>query len=149
MANWASTAEVLGYTGTTVTDAQITIANGVIDLFAGVTDLARDNLSDRDLRLLSKATAYQTVWMAGQVDVLTRTDVASASQDGASYTTPTSNPDSAQLAPLAKRCLDRLSWRKSRTIRVARGEVRYTSIEAYQQAWLRDAPGITPGWEPV
>jgi hypothetical protein len=150
VANWASIAEVLEYTGSTVTDAQITVANGVIDLFSGVTDLARDNLSDRDLRLLSKAAAYQAVWQIAQVDVFTRTDVATSSQDGASFTAPTGNPDFAQLAPLAKRCLDRLSWRKTRSVRVRRGgQVRYTTLEAYQQAWVRDAPGVTPGWEPV
>jgi hypothetical protein len=149
MANWASTVDVLAYTNTTVTDAQITVANGVIDLFSGVTDAASGNLSARDLRLLKQATAYQTVWQVAQVDPLTRTDVASLSQDGTSFTTPTGNDDALLLSPHAKRCLDRLSWRKSRTLRVTSGEVRYSTVEAWQAAWLRDGPGTDVGWQPL
>lgn len=147
MANWATAAEVLALTGQTVTDAQITAANGLIDTFANVTDLARDNLSARDLRLLSKATGYQAVWMAAQVDVLTRVDVKRIQQDAMDVVP--GNDDAMFLAPLAKRCLDRLSWRKSRSVRITRGEVRYSNMEAYQAAWLRDGAGTTPGWSPL
>ncbi len=146
MANWASVAEVLAYTGSTVTDAQITAANGVIDLFAGVTDTTRANLGARDLRLLKQATAYQTVWQIGQVDPFTRTDVKTADQDGADFTL--SHDDALLLAPLAKRCLDRLSWHRARSVKLARGTRRYATLEAYSDAWLADeVPGSV--WVPL
>ncbi|MGH3991904.1 MAG: hypothetical protein ACRDSN_05505, partial [Pseudonocardiaceae bacterium] len=107
MANWATVADVLAYTGATVTDAQITQAQGVLDIMANVTNDAAANLKARDVRLLKQATAYQTVWMVNQVDTFTRTDVTGARQDGVQFSAPEHNPDYLILAPLAKRCLDR------------------------------------------
>jgi hypothetical protein len=136
MANWASVAEVLAYTGTTVTDAQITMSQAVIDIFSGTQIEALANHSARDLRLLKMATAYQTVWQIAQVDVTSRTDVKQLSQDGANFTP--AGPDSLLLAPLAARCLAQLSWKRSRSVQVKRGLPRYPTIEAYESAWLRD-----------
>lgn len=143
---WASVFEVLELTGVTVTIAQLDYAQGVIDLFSGVTEDAWANLSGRNLRLLNAATAYQAVWMAAQVDVITRTDVSELDQDGVKFTP--AHQDALLLAPLAKRCLDRLSWHGARTLRVnPRGchEGRYSDIGAWQAAWLRDAD-YDPRW---
>lgn len=145
MATWATTADVLEYTGTTVTDAQITQAQGVIDIISGVTPDGDDVISTRDQRLLKQALAYQTVWMVNQIDVFTRTDVDSLTQDGLQIAP--GNDDALILAPLAKRCLDRLSWRKARSLRVrpGRGDT-FPTIEAYQAGWLADAEG-TNDWQ--
>lgn len=151
MANWASVAEVLELTGTTVTLAQIAQAQGVIDVFSGVLIGAAANLSDRDLRLLRYATSYQTVWQIAQVDVLSRTDAKRVEQDGAKF--ETANSDANLLAPLASRCLSQLSWKRARSVRSQpNGEPRFPTIETYQHAWLRDqelGPEITPGWSPL
>lgn len=148
MATWASTADVLAYTGATVTDAQIAVSQGLIDIYAQVTPDTTDPISERDLRLLKQALAYQTVWQVNQIDVMTRTDVSSVNQDNMQFTP--AGPESLILAPLAKRCLDRLSWRKPRSLRVRSGRgTTYQDIEALQDAWLRDGDGLNdwqPGW---
>lgn len=139
---WATAADVLAVTGQTVDTAEVTRAQGVIDIYSNVTIEASGNVRARDARLLSMAVCYQTAWQANQIDVMTRTDVQSLSQDGASFTT--SNDEALVLAPLAKRCLDRLSWAKPRSLRVKSnlGDSdceRYPTIESWQRGWLRDS----------
>lgn len=111
---WVSEAEASQITGQTVTEAQIAVAQPVISLFTGVTEETAPTLKPRDLQLLRYAVAYQAVWMAGQVDVLTRMDVNDVTQDGMAFTV--SDPDAMVLAPLAKRAVQRLSWMKTRSI---------------------------------
>ncbi len=147
MANWATTADVLALTGQTVTDAQITMAQGVMDVFSGTTIEAQAQHKVRDLRLLKMACAYQCVWQIAQIDVTSRTDVTEVEQDGAKF--KPAGPDALLLAPLAARCLRQLSWKRARSVRVCAGEHRYRNIEAYASAWLRDQTEITPGWCPL
>jgi hypothetical protein len=117
MTNWATIADVFDLTGETVTDVDISKAQGILFLFAETTTDAIPNTSPKNLRLLKQATAYQTVWMAEHPDVFTNVDVTSYSQDGASNTQAHEN--AALLAPLARRCIKRLSWmRRPRSIRV-------------------------------
>lgn len=143
---WATPADVIAYTGVTVDAAALTRAEHVVALLAGVSPEAV--LKPRDLRYLKQATAYQVAFMAAQVDTFSRTDVRSASQDGASYVL--GGEDALVLAPLAKRCLDRLSWRGAGTVRLpapGTGAPVYDSLAAVQAAWLRDE---TPGaWRPL
>lgn len=146
MTNWASVADVLAYTGAVVTDLQIGVAQGVIDIYAQVTPDTTDPISPRDLRLLKQALAYQTVWQANQVDLITRTDVSQVNQDGLSFTP--AHSEALILAPLASRCLARVSWRQPRSIRVRQGRgTSYQNIEALQDAWLRDGEGLND-WRP-
>lgn len=105
---WATIADVLLYTGQTVTEAKLLQAQDIIELFSGTTFLATDNLSPTNLRRLNRAVAYQAGWMVLHPDVFTNVDVDSVSQDGASYTP--SHDNAALLAPLAKRHLARLTW---------------------------------------
>jgi hypothetical protein len=116
MANWATTADVMTYTGVAVVEQDVTEAQGVIDVYAGVTEEARSNLKSRDIRLLKQAVCYQAAWAAGQQDVFSRVDVSNVNQDGMQFTV--TEPDAMIIAPLAKRCLDRLTWRKSRSVNV-------------------------------
>lgn len=146
MASWATEAEALALTGQTVTLAQLTQAQGVIDVFAGAVVESADNLTVRDRRLLRMATAYQAVWMAAQVDVLSRVDVKRVEQDGAEF--EPSGENAMLLAPLAQRCLAQLSWRRARSVRVECGIPRYRNWEAYAAAWMRDEePDL--GWVPL
>lgn len=146
MTTWASIADVLAYTGATVTDAQIGVAQGVIDIYAQVTTDTVEPISPRDRRLLKQALSYQTVWQINQVDLITRTDVSQVNQDGMSFSP--AGADALLLAPLTKRCLDRLSWRRPRSLRVRQGRgTSYQNIEALQDAWLRDGEGLND-WRP-
>src|SRR5690606_12174704 len=114
--SWASAEDTLAMTGVQVTEDLLAQAQGVIDVFSGVTEGAEQEISARNRRLLRSAVAYQAAWMVGQIDVMTRTDVSQLRQDGSEFTA--AHPDSLVLAPLAKRCLDRLSWRGARSRRV-------------------------------
>lgn len=148
MSNWATAADVLAYTGATVTDAQISVSQGVIDIYSQVTTDTIDPISERDRRLLKQALAYQTVWQINQVDVFTRTDVSSVNQDNMQFAP--ANAEALMLAPLAKRCLDRLSWRRPRSLRLRPGRgTRYQTVEAWQDSWLRDGEGTHSDWQPL
>jgi hypothetical protein len=123
--DWATTDDVDTYTGATATDAEVTRAQAIVELFAGTTTDASDQglISSRNLRLLKMAVAYQTAWMQLHPDVFTNVDIDSGGQDGVSYTNAHAN--AALLAPLAKRCVDRLTWRLA-PLRVRRPRRRAT-----------------------
>lgn len=114
--SWATGAQATALTGVTLTDANVAVAQPIIEIFAGTTQDADPDQSVRTLRLLRYAVSYQAAWQLNQIDVLTRTDVSALSQDGMS-TTP-GHEDALVLAPLAKRCLDQLPWRRSRSVQV-------------------------------
>lgn len=110
--SWVTVEEAKQITGQDLTEAQLTQAYEVIEIDAGVTTAARDRLKPRDLRLLKKAEAFQAAWMAAQVDYTGRSDTDLVSQDGLQFSK--GDPDMHLFAPLAVRCLRRLSWRRSR-----------------------------------
>lgn len=138
---WATTSDVLALTGQTVDSATLAQAQGVVELFAGVT-ATNTELSDKALRTLKTAVIYQAAWLLSQVDITSRMEVTSLEQDG-SKVTPGSGDD-LLLAPLAKRALARLPWASRGSIRVsAPCAPVYASMEAWQAAWLRDdAPDV-------
>jgi hypothetical protein len=114
---WATAADVLSLTGATVTDAQLTQANGAIELHAGrlYTDAAA-RTGTRDLEWMRRATAYQAVWMASQPDVFTRLDYTEVAKETGAATKVTAT--AMTLAPLARKALARVSWLKSRSVHV-------------------------------
>lgn len=143
---WATPAETLSLTGVSAGVDQIAQAQGVIEVLSGFT-LSTPSITGRNARLLKSAVAYQAAWMVGQVDVTTRTDVSQSSQDGASFTL--AHPDALILAPLARRCLDRLMTRRARSARVWRDCDRvepFGSAAAVQAAFLADRPGFVERW---
>lgn len=115
---WASAAETLSYTGITVSQDTLDSAQAMIELFSDVTEASSDAglISPKNLRLLKLAVAYQAAWMTSQPDLFTRSDVGLMTQDGISFTSPHAN--SGILAPMAKRAVDRLSWRRNRNQRI-------------------------------
>lgn len=136
---WATEAEVLALTGTAVTAAHLTQAQGVIDLFSGATETTED-LNVRNLRLLKAAAAYQAAWMAAQVDVPGRVEVSRVDQDGVEV--HPAHEDALVLAPLARRALAQLSWRRRATVTVRAGRVpRFATHEEWAAAWLADGVG--------
>lgn len=120
---WATEGDVASLTGVVVDSTQISQANAVIELHSGriyslstVTDPnGVTNTGPRDAEWMRRACAYQAAWMAAQPDMFTRLDLNAVNQEGRAvglkdYT--------LVLAPLAKRALDRVSWRKSRSLHV-------------------------------
>lgn len=142
---WATTGDVLTYTGQSVTADDVTRAQAIIELYANVTEDADANLTIRDLRLLKQAVSYEAAWMKNQIDVFTRTDVSELEQDDAAITY--AHRDAALLAPLAQRCLARLSWMGTQSIRV-RGGVPRLTWDQYVHAWFRDEEP-NQCWQPL
>jgi hypothetical protein len=116
MTDWATTGDVATYTGLTATAAQVAQAQAVVEIFADTTPAA--TISEKNLRLLKQAVAYQAGWITQHPDAFTNMDVTSVSQDQVSATFRHDN--AGILAPLAKRCIDRLSWKRMRPVRLSR-----------------------------
>ena len=98
--SWATPAEAQSITGVVLSQAELDVATNLLDIFVGVVDAARPNLSNRDLRLLMKAESYQAAWMKAQVDLLGRSDATLVSQDGLQYSK--GDQDMHILGPLRK-----------------------------------------------
>lgn len=145
MSTWATTQDVATYTGKTVTDAQVQQAQAVVEIFAGTTVAASDagNISSKNLRLLRLAVAYQAAWIPEHPDAFTGMDTASVSQDQVTATWLHANAQ--VLAPLAKRCMDRLSW-KLRPLRVRRGG---RALSRTLNVTSADADENDPRWRPL
>lgn len=113
---WATAVDVKALTGKVVSDALIDQATAIVETLGGarLAKLDPSIASERDFDWLRRAVCYQAAWMEAQPDFFERADVSSLNQDGvgASF-----RPDGLVLAPLARRCLKRLSWRGTRTIR--------------------------------
>lgn len=113
---WATAAETLTYTGITVTDTEIAQAQAMVELFADVTEDANLNLHSKNLRLLKMAVAYQAAWITEHPDTFTHVDVSTMLQDGLQFVTGHEN--AFLLAPMARRAIARLSWRRNRSLKV-------------------------------
>jgi hypothetical protein len=111
---WMTPEEIFDITRKEVEEDNIAVGQEIVAIFAGVdpelemhpdlTDLSSANWSK-----LRRALAWQAVWCAAHPDVLEAMDVQGVSQDGLSATYST---ESAHLlAPLAARCIRRLSWK--------------------------------------
>lgn len=133
---WATISETLTYTGITVGADNIEAAQAMVELFADVTEDADENISSKNLRLLKMAVAYQAAWISDHPDVFTHLDVSTMLQDGIQYTH--SHVNAGVLAPMAKRAIDRLSWRnRNRSIRIRRRKRLY---DEHRVAWIGNTP---------
>lgn len=117
---WATTAEVLTYTGITVTAAEVNQAQFIVELFADTTEDASTQgfISTKNLRFLKMAVAYQAAWITEHPDVFTHVDISTMLQDGLQFTRGHEN--AMLLAPFARRSINRLSWKRNRSIKVKR-----------------------------
>ncbi|MFG2412584.1 hypothetical protein [Streptomyces goshikiensis] len=97
-----------------VTPMQLAAAQTVVELFADTTEDSTDLISSKNLRLLKQAVAFQAAWLTAHPDAYTNTDFASFKMDGLGVTNRHAN--AMILAPLAKRCIDRLSWKRNRSV---------------------------------
>lgn len=117
---WATTGEVLTYTGITVTEAELNQAQFIVELFSDATEDANDNISTKNLRFLKMAVAYQAAFMTEHPDLFTHVDVHTMLQDGLQFVRGHEN--AFILAPLARRAIGRLSWKRNRSIKVKRSK---------------------------
>lgn len=113
---WATPTDVDEIAGVVATDAEVKLAQAVIETVVGRTSEATARISSSDLGWLKRAVAFQTAWMQEQPDLLTRTETDTQTQDGAHQTY---RRDSHVLAPLARRALKKLSWMRSRSLQVS------------------------------
>lgn len=135
---WATPEDVFDLTGREASPESLAAAQSMIELFAGATTIATDDelISSKNLRLLQQAVSWQAVWLDVHPDVLEAMDVTGVSQDGLNATY--ANVNAHLLAPLASRCLTRLSWR--RMIRAGRGNWsrRRYSLRGNRDSAVRD-----------
>lgn len=145
---WATTSDVITYTGVSATAAQVEQAQGVVEIFADVTEDASavGLISEKNLRLLKQAVAYQAAWITQHPDAFTNVDLSSFNQDQVSGTLRHDN--ALILAPLAKRCIDRLSWRRNRGLRIQR-RGGYGNIPARMNLTSAVADDDDPRWRPI
>lgn len=145
---WASTSDVITYTGVNATAAQVEQAQAVVEMFADTTLDASDagNISPKNLRLLKMAVAYQAAWITAHPDAFTNVDLTNFNQDQVSGTLTHAN--ALILAPLAKRAIDRLSWKRIRPLRIgARGG--YGNIPRTMNTTSAVMDDGDPRWRPI
>lgn len=111
---WATVAETLSITKVVVAESDVAAAQITIEILADVTEDSDQYISTKNARLLKNAVAYQAAWLSQHPDAYTSIDVDSATQDGLSYTT--NHALAGVLSVHAKMCLDRLSWRRNRSV---------------------------------
>lgn len=115
---WCSLADVTTYTGSTdVVQADLNVAQvlleGTIHRIWRPTDVAK-----RDIYWLSRATAFQALYVHAHPELLTMMDVQSISQDGLSITFRQGTQTLPIIAPVAKRILDALFRGSNTTVRL-------------------------------
>lgn len=119
---WASADDVVTVTGRETTAPSLALAHTMVELFAGAVDTTDDEddpqlITNTNLRRLRNAVCFQAVWLDTHPDAIDAMDVEGVSQDGLNATY--ANANAHLLAPLAKRFIDRLSWR-TQGIRIRR-----------------------------
>jgi hypothetical protein len=110
---WATPADVLSLTGTAnATDTEVVQANSIVEIIGGrLYTLAAERTGRYDTEWMRRAVAYQVPWMRANPDFFERLDFATL--EGLDL------KDLALiLAPLTTRALNKLSWRRSRSLHV-------------------------------
>jgi hypothetical protein len=139
---WATVEDVKNVTGKTVDETTRGLAAQAIELSCGLIEsVPRVNMTRRDAYWLRQAVCYQAAWLASTPDYLERNDVKNVNQDGASAE---GGPDWLILAPLARRAVKKLSWRGTRTVRLANADGRLPVTDAYAEAQDERQP-----WRPL
>lgn len=143
MTTWCTAADVLKYAKTTVTDDDVTVAGGTVDVHcarpydifvAGVPVGQVCKISVTDLYWLRLTCAWQAAWLSDQPDAFSRSDVTSIGRGTGSLTIA---EKALTLAPLAKLALNRVSYLKSRSL--------HTPGPMELNALTLDGDG--PGWK--
>lgn len=114
---WCTVTDVLTYTGRPVTQVDVNTAQGMLEALAHrvwrVTDAQR-----RDFYWLTRACAWQALYVNAHPELLTMMDVQSLSQDGLSISFKGSSQSVAMYSPIALRYLSSLFRGSNTTIRL-------------------------------
>lgn len=115
---WCSLTDVVTYTGSTAaTQADLNVAQvvleGHIHRIWRATDVQR-----RDYYWLTRATAFQAVYVHAHPEITTMMDVQTISQDGLSITFRAGTQTLPLIAPMARRLLDALFRGSNTTARL-------------------------------
>lgn len=122
--------ETARYTGQTVTNNDIFMAQALIEAFIGRIEAQVDDATDKEN--LAKATAYQAVYMKDNAEtVFKQIDAASVSNFGSSIVFREGS--SPYISSLARYALRNLSWRGTRTVRLGK-----TVLPRRNYDWARD-----------
>ena len=114
---WATITDVSELTRVKVDGTTRRQAVASIEALVGlIEEVPRPDVSDRDRYWLKLAVCYQAAWIDAQPDYFERNAVSSASQSGQSATG--GNADWLLLAPAARKCIKRLSWRGVRPLAI-------------------------------
>ena len=140
---WADAQTVLDITGVEVTEPQLAQAQAAVEVMCGRAYPDTSRLRVRDVYWLARAVAYQAAWSQGQFDLATRMDVTAAQQDSVSSSF---TGDAVVLAPMAARAINRLSWRRSRTIHVRSP---FVDGSGYGADPLSEAADKEQDWQPL
>lgn len=119
MATWATLADVFAVTRRQVDSDSLAVAQAIVEDFAGFFgEFATSDVSSRNQHYLKRAVCWQAPWVEDHPDLLSVMDVTGVSADGVSAQHATDT--AAFMSPIARRCLNRVSW-KHGPIRVRAG----------------------------
>ncbi|MCX4813687.1 hypothetical protein OG601_24110 [Streptomyces sp. NBC_01239] len=147
---WVTPEEVQARTEIAVTQSKVDAAQFLVELYADTTEESSDAglISEKNLRLLKLAVAYQAAWMTQHPDAYTTLDVRSVTTDGMSWTVD--NPQAGVLAPLAKASIGRLSWKRNRSIYVRSAADRQAGyVPPTLNTTNAELDDYLPGWRPL
>jgi len=116
LGTWCSVADVLAFTGEDVGQIDVTIAQQWLEALVHRVWRPTDS-SRRDFHWLTRATAWQALYVNAHPELKTSMDVASISQDGLSITFKGSSQSLAIYSPVALRFLSSLFRGSNSTIR--------------------------------
>jgi len=98
---------------------EIAQAQAIIEVYIGRGEADVDN--PRDLTMLAKAVAFQTVYMKQHGNMIyEQVAVKNITVGGSSYTFREGDDVSPYIAPLARMACAKLSWTRSRTVNTGR-----------------------------
>lgn len=110
MAEWATLDDVYAVTRRIVSEDDLALAQAIVEDQAGFFgEFDEADVSTRNQRFLKRAVCWQAPWVAAHPDILEAMDVTGVSGDGVSAQHATDT--AAFLAPMARRCLNRVSWK--------------------------------------
>jgi hypothetical protein len=115
------------YTGYDTTLDLIKRAQAIVEIYVGKDEIEIENVSD--LLLLDKITAYQTVYMLENEDMVFKQIAATSVGSAESQQTYNTNMFAPFMAPLAVIAANGLSFRKSKAVRTGRILQRYTTAD--------------------
>lgn len=109
-----SVTDVQNITATAVDAPTLAMADEMVTIYVNRTPEASSGIGDRDLGWITRAVSWQAAWLATNVNVVSRQQFDTMSQDGVSLS---STAQWAKvLAPMAARALKNLSWKGTRTV---------------------------------